>query len=267
MRIGLIGCGAIGTELARSIETRFFEKASLEALCEKDAKRANDLANRLKYIPTIVSLPELVDRVDLVIEAASVDVVPKALELIVKKGKDLLVLSVGGLFGQEKLLKKAENNGVSIYIPSGAIGGMDAVKAAHIGGIQRVELVTIKPPSSYEGAPYVVQNKIDLSKIDKETTLFEGSAEEAIKGFPRNVNVSGILSLCGLGPKKTRVKVVALPNTKWNSHYITLEGTFGKFTARSDNLPMTSNPKTSSLSPLSAIALLKDVLSNVRIGT
>jgi len=144
---------------------------------------------------------------------------------------------------------------------------MDAVKAAHIGGINHIEMVTTKPPSSYEGAPYVVEKKINLSQIKEDTVLFEGSAEEAIKGFPRNVNVSAILSFCGLGPKKTRIKVVASPTTKWNSHYITVEGTFGRFTAHSQNLTLSSNPKTSALSPLSAIALLKSILSNFKIGT
>lgn len=267
LRIGIIGCGAIGSELARSIETRFFDKASLEVLCEKIPERATKLADKLKYIPPVVSLPELVDRVDLVIEAASLDVVPEILKLVVSKGKDVLVMSVGGLFGQESLMKKAEQKGVHIYVPSGAIGGMDAVKAAQLGGIQRIELVTTKPARSYEGAPFVIENKIDLSKISSDTVLFEGSAQEAIKAFPRNINVSGILSFCGLGAKKTHVKIIASAQTKWNSHEIKVEATFGKFTARADNYPMPSNPKTSALSPLSAIAMLKRILSNFQVGT
>lgn len=262
-----MGCGAIGTELARSIETRFFDQASLEALCEIDSAASSRLADSLKYIPQIMNLEDLVEAVDLVIEAASLTVVPELLQLAIDKGKDVLVLSVGGLFGQEEMMEKAERKGIKIYIPSGAIGGMDAVKASHIGGIQKVSLETIKPPSSYEGAPYLKEHNIDLSKINEKTTLFEGTAEEAIKGFPRNVNVSGILSFCGLGPKRTHVKVVADPETKFNSHIITVEGSFGKFQARSDNLPLTANPKTSALSPLSAIAALKGILSNIKIGT
>lgn len=267
LKIGLIGCGAIGSELARSVETRFFDKASLEAVCEIDETRAKDFVSKLKYIPQVCNVDDLVDRVDLVIESASLTIVPEVLRLAIEKGKDILVLSVGGLFGQEELMKQAEEKGVQIYVPSGAIGGMDAVKAAHIGGIQSIQLETIKPPMSYEGAPYVVNKGIDLSEIKEETVLFEGSAEEAIKGFPRNINVSAILSFCGLGEKRTKVKIVALPGTPWNSHQVTLEGTFGRFTARADNEPLKSNPKTSALSPLSAIALLREILSNFKVGS
>ncbi len=267
LKIGVIGCGAIGSELARSIETRFFDKATLEAVYEIDEERAKNFVSKLKYIPQLCNLEDLVDKVDLVIEAASLTVVPEVLRLAIEKGKDILVLSVGGLFGQEELMKEAEAKGVQIHIPSGAIGGMDAVKAAHIGGIKSIQLETIKPPMSYDGAPYVINEGIDLSKIDKETVLFEGSAEEAIKGFPRNINVSAILSFCGLGQKKTKVKIVASPDTKWNSHEVTLEGTFGRFKARADNLPLESNPKTSALSPLSAIALLRQILSNFKVGS
>ncbi len=267
LKIGLVGCGAIGTELARSIETRFFDKASLEAVCEIDEEKAKKIVSRLKYIPQICGLKDLIEKVDLVIEAASLGIVPEVLRLAMERKKNVFILSVGGLLGQEELIKKAEAKGIQIYVPSGAIGGMDAVKAAQIGGIKSVQLETTKPPMSYEGAPYVVNNGIDLSKIKQETVLFEGSAEEAIKGFPKNINVSSILSFCGLGPKKTKVKIIASPDAKWNSHQVTVEGSFGRFTARADNVPLKANPKTSALSPLSAIALLKEILSNFKVGS
>lgn len=267
LRIGIVGCGAIGTELARSIQTRFFNEASLEALCDVDQEKAKSLAESLKYIPQVANLPDLVQKVDLVIEAASVEAVAAVFNLALEKGKDVLVMSVGGLLKREEYFEKARQRGIHVYVPSGAVGGMDAIKAAHLGEIRRVTLVTTKPPKSYEGAPYVERKKIDLSQIKGDTVLFEGTAEEAVEGFPRNINVSAILSLCGVGSKKTHVKVVASPTTQWNSHEITVEGDFGKFTARADNYPLASNPKTSALSPLSAIAMLKGILSNVRIGT
>lgn len=267
LRIGIVGCGAIGTELARSIETRFSKKATLEALCELDLEKAKTLANSLKYIPQILPLNELVESVDLVIEAASLDAVPQVLKLALEKGKDVMVMSVGGLLGNEEFFEKAQKKGIHIYVPSGAIGGIDALKAAHLGEVSRVVLVTTKPPASYEGAPYVVKHQIRLQDIHEDTVLFEGPADEAVKGFPRNINVSAILSLCGLGPKKTWVKIVASPASKWNSHEITVEGAFGKFTAHADNYPLPSNPKTSALSPLSAIAMIQGILSHVRIGT
>ena len=267
LRIGIVGCGAIGSELARTIQTRFFKEASLEALCDADAEKANALAGKLKYIPQVTTLEELVQKVDLVIEAASVEAVASVFKLALEYGKDVMVMSVGGLLNREEYFEKARQQGIHVYVPSGAVGGMDAIKAAHLGEIHKVTLVTTKPPKSYEGAPYVERKKINLDQIKTDTVLFEGSAEEAVKGFPRNINVSAILSLCGVGSKKTHVKVVASPATKWNSHEITVEGNFGRFTARADNFPLASNPKTSALSPLSAIAMLKGILSCVRIGT
>ena len=141
----------------------------LEALCEIDPKASSKLANSLKYIPQIMSLKDLIDSVDIVIEAASLKVVPELLQLAIEKEKDILILSVGGLFGQEAMMEKADRKGIKIYIPSGAIGGMDAVKASHIGGIQNVSLETIKPPLSYEGAPYLKEHKIALSQIKEKT--------------------------------------------------------------------------------------------------
>jgi len=176
-------------------------------------------------------------------------------------------MSTGGLVGREELLQEAEKNNVKLYIPSGAICGVDGLKSASIGNIDSVTLTTRKPPKGLAGAPYLKSKNLDLSDIREETIIFEGSAIDAIGGFPQNVNVSAVLSLAGIGAKKTRVRIVTSPAYTKNVHEIEIIGDFGKITTRTENVPSRTNPKTSALAVFSAIAALKGITSSVRIGT
>ena len=153
-----------------------------------------------------------------------------------------------------------------LFIPSGAICGIDGVKAANIEKISSAVIKSTKSPKSLEGAPYIIKNKIDLRKIKKKTKIFEGSALEAIKGFPKNVNVSATLSLAGIGAKKTKVIVVVDPKIKRNMHEIEVVGSFGKLTTKTENVLSPLNPKTSHLAVLSACTTLKRLTGNIKIG-
>ena len=152
-------------------------------------------------------------------------------------------------------------------MPSGAICGLDGVKSAMMGRVDRVTLITRKPPHGFQGAPYILEHNIDLNSIHEETILFQGSAKEAIRGFPQNVNVAIALSFAGIGPEKTRVRIVCSPQYKANSHEIEVEGEFGKLIAKTENVPAPQNPKTSYLAVLSTIATLKGILDYPKIGT
>ncbi|MDD5135955.1 MAG: DUF108 domain-containing protein, partial [Candidatus Omnitrophica bacterium] len=168
---------------------------------------------------------------------------------------------------REELLKKAEKKGVRVYIPSGALCGIDGVKSASAGRIDSVTLTTRKPPRGLAGAPYLKENKIDLDKITGKTIVFEGSAEEAIKGFPQNVNVSAALGLAGIGAKKTRVRLVTSPDYTKNIHEVEIVGECGRIFTRTENVPSKANPKTSGLAVFSAISTLAGITRSVRIGT
>jgi len=176
-------------------------------------------------------------------------------------------MSVGGLLGNEKLLDSARLKGVKVYIPSGAICGIDGLKAASIGRIDTVVLTTRKPPRGLEGAPYLKEKNIDIGRIKEETVIFEGTASEAMAGFPKNINVSAVLSLAGIGASKTLVRIVTSPDYKGNTHEVEVSGEFGRIITKSENLPSKTNPKTSALAVMSAIAALEGALSSVRIGT
>lgn len=268
IKIGIVGCGTIGSYLAEAIEKRFLKLAQLFALCDIDRDKAESLKEKTSSDPEILSLDELVNASDLIIETASAKVAAEVAERALQRNKDVMIMSIGGILDQAKqLFELAISKGSHIYLPSGALAGLDAVKSAAMAKISKATLITRKPAKGLTGAPYLAENKIDLSQIKEETVIFEGSAAEAVRGFPKNVNVCAALSLAGIGPEKTRVKILTSPEYKTNSHEIELEGDFGRLFAKTENLPAPENPKTSFLASLSAIATLKNILDVVKIGT
>ena len=267
LKIGLIGCGTIGSEIARAITDRFSQKAELVALCEINESLAKTFIDSLAKKPELLSIDELIQKSDLVIEAAGGEIVAQLVEKCLKAEVDVMTISVGGYIGHEELFELAENSKSRLYLPSGALCGLDAVKAARMSHIESAELITRKPPRGLKGAPYLEKQNIDIDNIDKETVIFEGSAKEAIKAFPKNINVSALLSLTSIGADNTKVKILSSPEFTRNSHQMIIEGDFGRVESLSENKPSPNNPKTSYLAVLSCIACLKQILSRVKLGT
>lgn len=266
MKVGLIGCGTIGTEIAQAIDKEI-SQMNLVAICDKKKEKAEKLRESLREKPSLATLKELLDLVDLVIEAASPEIVGEAVKGVIERGKDIMIMSVGGMVEHLDLFEKAQKQGSMIYLPSGAIAGLDGIKSAREASIDSVILITSKPPSGLKGAPYVMKKGINLEEIKERTVIFEGSCREAVKEFPKNINVSAVLSFAGIGIDKTQVKVVVDPSLKRNVHHIVVEGKFGKLETRTENLPFPSNPRTSYLAALSAVATLKRIISPWQIGT
>lgn len=266
LRIGIIGCGTIGSGLAMAIEQRFKDKAKLVALCDIDRKKVVSLASKLSEPPPILSLDKLIQECDLVVEAASASVSGDIARKALLANKDVMIMSVGGLVDSD-LFNLANQMRRCIYMPSGAICGLDGVKSALMDKISRVTLTIRKPLKGFHDAPYILENKIELNSIDKETVLFQGTAKEAIRGFPKNVNVAIALSFAGIGLEKTRVRVICSPHYTANSHEVEVEGDFGRLIARTENVPAPQNPRTSYLAVLSAIATLKGILDYSKVGT
>ncbi len=269
LKIGIIGCGAIGTEICKAIDAKLI-KAQLVAVCDRSEERGGRLLGALSNKPRLLSVDDLISESDIVVECASAAAVREYGLEVLEKGKDLMILSVGALTDPgllEKLVKTAAAHHSRIYIPSGAIAGIDGLKSASIASIDKVMLTTTKNPEGLKGAPYIIKNNIDLCSFREKTLLFEGNAEEAITAFPANVNVAASLSLAGMGAKETRVRVFVDPGAVRNIHEITVEGAFGKFTCRIENIPSPGNPRTSFLAALSAIATLKKITEPLQIGT
>ncbi|MCJ7443125.1 MAG: aspartate dehydrogenase [Methanotrichaceae archaeon] len=267
-KIGLVGCGAIGTEVAKAID-RGDISAELVAVCDRSSNCVEQLIKSLKNKPIKVNLLELVDRSDIVVEAASQKAVPSVARLALKKGKSLMIMSVGALADIElyrEIKKLASDHRAKVYIPSGAISGLDGLKSASLGTISKITLTTTKKPASFEGAPYIIEKKIDLKALQKPTLLFEGTAAEAVKAFPANVNVAATLCLAAR-EGDVRVRIIADPQIKVNRHEIIAEGDFGQISTKVENIPSPMNPKTSYLAALSAIATLRSIVEPIKIGT
>ena len=263
--VGILGCGAIGSLLARLL-SRKGTRLYVAALWDRNEWKARALAESLPSRPLVVPLPEMAGICDILVEAASQEGALEVARVAALHKKPAVILSVGAALTHPEILELARD-GARLHFPSGAIAGLDAVKAAKEGGLRSVSLTTRKPPRALEGAPFVVERGIDLSAISEPTMLYEGPAREAVRLFPQNVNVAAALSLAGLGPDRTTVRIVADPSLDRNVHEIRLEGDFGKVEIRVENVPCPDNPKTSMLAALSALALVEQLAESVRVGT
>lgn len=268
VRIGIVGCGAIGTFLAKTIHADFKGYAKLSGLYDINLEKAYGLSSILKEKNIVVfSLENLVKKCDLAIEAASAKVAKEVAKTAILAKRDCLIMSVGGLLDAKEVFEQARQKGCHIYIPSGAICGIDAIKAAAVSKIEKIVLTTRKPLSAFIGVPYVLKSNIRLESITKETTVFEGDVATAVRLFPQNINVAATLSLASGCKDKLTVRIVTSPEYKNNIHEIEVFAQSGRIFTRTENVAFPDNPKTSFLAALSAVAVLRNILGAVKIGT
>jgi aspartate dehydrogenase len=260
MRIGLIGGGTIGKFLLQSINIEgLLSGGKIVGIYTRNQQAAGDLATEFA-VENYSDIQSLIQsNIDLVVEAATIQVVKDYATAILASGKDLVLSSIGALADVDffqNLERICQESSTKIYLPSGAIGGLDVLKAAKsIGELESVSITTRKPPQALPGAP-----------ADQEKVMFEGSAAEAIELFPKNINVSIILSLAGLGPEQTGVKIISDPAVRKNSHSIEATGSFGTLLLKVENDPMPNNPKTSYLAALSVLSALKNKDAVIKMG-
>lgn len=270
LKIGIVGCGTIGTYICKAIDAGLLN-AELHSVYDRNHKNIEKLMESLTNLhPIFLKVEEMIKHIDLLVECASPKAVHEVIPPALNAKRDVMILSAGA-FADEKLFNNiyeiAYQNNCKIYLPSGAIAGIDGIKSASIGPIYSVTLTTQKPPEGFNGAPYIIQNKIKLDNIKTKTVIFEGKASEAVKCFPSNINIAATLSLASVGFEKTNVKIIVNPTLTHNVHEVVLEGIFGKLTTRVENVPSPTNPKSSYLASLSAIATLKKILDPLQIGT
>lgn len=270
---GLIGCGSIGKVIAEAIDQGTAGEMELVAVYDRIREHSEKLVTSLAKKPVITrDVDELLGRKDIqiVVEAASQQAVRQYAAKALAEDKDLMILSTGALLEKDlfqQISRLAKSKARKVYVPSGAIVGLDNIKSAAIGRIDDVTLTTSKPPPSFEGAPLVQRRKIDLSSLKEPLVLYEGPARDAVKLFPQNVNVSASLSLAGIGADRTKVRIITDPGAKEISHEIHVKGLFGEFKTQTINKPFPTNPKTSYIAALSAIATLKKMTESIIIGT
>jgi aspartate dehydrogenase len=271
MRVGIIGGGTIARLFVEHIRRGELGRARIVAIAGRNERsRGRDIAKSHR-VPFVVGAKALLaKKPDVVVEAASHDAVREYGDALLKKGVALIVLSCGALCDdalRSRLERAAARGGALLSVPSGGIGGLDALKAACVAGVDEVTIAVTKPPAAWKGIPYVERMGVDLDALREPRVLFEGAAREGVPHFPANVNIAAVLSMAGIGFDRTRLKVVADPALKYNTHTITVRGRTGQFSIRLENVPAPENPKTAWLACYSALAALKAAKSPVRYGT
>lgn len=263
--IGIVGCGAIGQAMLREADAGRMA-VSVAGVTSRTESTAREFLVTLRNPPPYLERRELIRRSSLVVETAGGHVVPELAKEVFGAGKDLMVISVGALLEHPEIIQQSRQTGCRLLAPSGAIAGLDGIKSACAGRVDRVTMISRKPPRALEGAPYLVEREISLAGLEHEELVFSGSAREACRGFPANLNVSAAVSLAGLGPDETQVQIVAVPGLERNCHDIEVEGEFGRLAVHIENIP-SENPRTGKLTALSIIRSLRDAFDPVRIGT
>jgi aspartate dehydrogenase len=266
LKVGLGGFGAIGGALARRLD-RGVHGLRLVAVSARDVARAERRIADLETPVPVVPLAELAQLADVVVECAPAAVFRAVAEPAVEAGRILVPVSVGQLLEHTDLIELAARRGGRILVPTGALLGLDAVRAAAEGEIHAVTMVTRKPPKGLAGAPYLEAHGIRIEGLTAPLKVFEGSAREGARGFPANVNVAAALSLAGIGPDRTRLEVWADPSVTRNTHRIVVEADSARFEMQIENVPTAENPRTGKITALSVIAALRRLTSPLTVGS
>jgi aspartate dehydrogenase len=272
VKLAIIGTGAIASYLAAAIECGKAGAARIVALTDTTQMRSRleetAAHYRCAWTTDILTLPDYGP--DIVIEAASPEVIRQYAIPLLDRGVDLLVMSAGaladGVFLSELEATLRRTNG-RLYVPSGAVGGLDVLRAASLGEIDEVRLTTAKPAKGVCGAPWFTQHPMDLNAMTERTVVFSGSVVEAVRWFPQNVNVAAVLHLAALGARSVLVEVAVDPTSNRNVHEIYVRGSFGEMTLRVANVASVDNPKTSQLACLSPLALLRRLSAQMVVGS
>lgn len=271
MRLALLGAGTIARLVLEHLARGDLPGVEVVAIAGRSSGlRGAELA-RAHAVPFVVGAEALAAlRPEVVVEAASHDAVRRHLVPFLEARIGVIVLSAGALADAElraSAERAARRSGAQLYVPSGGIGGLDALKAACAAGVDEVSIEVAKPPRAWKGIPYVEALGIDLDRLAAARTLYSGSALDGVPHFPQNVNIAAVLSLAGIGFERTRLQVVADPALTYNTHTIRVAGTSGRFTVTLENVPSPDNPKTAWLACYSALAALRAMLAPVRYGT
>lgn len=267
LNVGVAGLGTIGLEVARRIGRGEVPGLRLAAVAVRDRAKAERLLSETGLAAEIATVETIADHADVIVECMPVEAFPALAEAVLPKGKIFVPVTLGVLVERPDLVAMAEAGGSTIVVPTGALVGLDAVRAAAEGTIASVRLITRKPPRGLKGAPFVEAEGIDLDALTEPKCIFRGTAREAVKGFPANVNVAAALSLAGIGPDKTQVEIWADPAIDRNSQTVVLESDSADISMCIENLPSAENPRTGRITPLSIVAALRRLVAPMTVGS
>jgi aspartate dehydrogenase len=266
LKVGIAGFGVIGKAVARALE-RGIEGAELVAVTSGDAQKARLAMAEFSRPVAIVSAEELAAQCDVIVECAPTAAFLEIVIPALTAGRQVVTVSAAALIENMHVVDLARGAGGRIVLATGALLGLDAVRAAAEGEIFSVTMITRKPPRSLLGAPHLVKNGIDIAALAEPLKVFSGSAREGAAGFPANVNVAASLALAGIGPDRTRLEIWADPTKERNTHTITVDADSVRFEMTIENVPTPEKPGTGKVTALSVIAALKSLTSSLRVGT
>ncbi|MBI5024090.1 MAG: DUF108 domain-containing protein [Candidatus Omnitrophica bacterium] len=268
LKIGIVGCGAIGGGIARYILKELKKDCQLTGLYDIEYGRVERLRREFSAGPIgKSSLQALLKSCDLMIEAVNASSTREIVRGALLQKRNVIAMSVGKLLDAQDLFDLARKRGCHLLIPSGAIAGIDAVKSASLARIRGINLTTRKPLNGFANNSYLIKKGVDLAAIKKETILFKGNVASAVRFFPQNINVAATLALASQAKDKITVCIMTSPEYKNNSHEVEIIGDFGRIVTRTDNVVSPENPKTSYLAVLSGMQTLKQFCQGTGIGT
>ncbi len=265
LRVGIAGLGAVGLDVARRLLTGI-PGLTLAAVAVRDAEKARRLLPQAGTSVAICNFGDLAERCDIIVECLPPKFFRDIALPVIDKGRIFMPLSVAQLLQHNHLLERAKQTGARIIVPTGALLGLDAVRAAAEGTIHSVAMLTRKPPAGLEGAPYLVERGITVAGLKEAKKVFEGTAREGARGFPANVNVAAALSLAGIGPDRTRLEIWADPSVTRNTHTITVDADTMRCTMTIENVP-SENPRTGRNVAPSTVAALRGLVSTLKVGS
>lgn len=266
LRVAVAGLGAVGFEVAKRLADGL-DDLSLAAVSARDRVAAKARMAAVDSRVPVLPVEALGEAADVVVECAPAAVFPVIAEPALRAGRVLVPISVAALMEHLHLVDVARSSGGRIVVPSGALLGLDAMRAAAEGDIHRVRMVTRKPPGGLAGAPYLEAHGIDVNGLSEPLQVFSGTAREGAAGFPANLNVAAALGLAGIGLDRTELEIWADPGVTRNCHRIVVEADSARFELTIENIPTEANPRTGRLVANSVVATLKRLVSPLVVGT
>jgi aspartate dehydrogenase len=267
MRIGMIGFGTIGRAVARALSEGRVGNAELAAVLVRHVEKARAVRITKPGLMITANADEFfASEIDVVVEAAGHAGLKLYAERALRRGLDVLAVSVGAFADDDfnsSVTRAAGENHCRLLIPSGALGGLDAISAASVGELDQVVLVARKPPAAWKGTP---AEAAASQAVSEPICFYEGRAREAARLYPQNVNVVAALSLAGIGFDKTTIRMFADPTVKQNTFELNASGEFGEIRLELKNNPYPENPKTGRLVVMSVIRAIRRLQENVIVG-
>ena len=264
--VGIAGFGTIGRVVGKYLDDGM---DGLELVCVTSGSQANaqEAMKALRRPVPIVSLDELVAKAEIIIDCAPTAAFLDISEKCIIAGRVLVTVSAAAILDHPDTIAKAAAGNTQIILATGALLGLDAVRAAAEGKIDSVDMITRKPPMSLAKAKYLVEQGIDVMGLQEPLKVFEGSAKEGAQKFPANVNVAAALGLAGIGADNTRLEIWADPTVEYNTHSISVNSDSARLTMKIENIPSKENPGTGRITALSVVAALRALGAPLRVGT